>query len=260
MSATKRKDATAPITTEMLWSNLDEVLKRLAVFPDAKTLFNKHTVMRTVVGEVAPVYTDGRKVREVVFQREQNVEMSREIDGQDAVCIHILAYLNYTTLTRELEERMRQEQLKKSIGMEGVPLRFQPRSKSFSFDESTGESGVGVGGRPYRPDTLIPVGTTRMQRMSRCPRLGPLPYMVARVERVCVIKSVRCYDVGKRMMEVSDTIAMDVFHVQWALLHARSDAIGFYTKMGYSVKEVGSGGLPKDNIAVMMKYVAGSHV
>lgn len=286
MSAPQGDDlASCSKATAALWAKLDEVLKLLAHQPDAKELFNKYTVLRSVVGEVKPVFSDALRIRLKVFGDEHGLATRTECDDFEAISIHVVAYFNYTLFTEEMEELAVQARLLKSIGMEGSGLRFQRRrsnAASAGSDDSTATNGAKAGGnrgtsgvvstnnnnnnssssssaggaagaaverKPpknvvreppagrYKPPVLIPVGCMRLRRAAKAPRAGKLQEVVARMERLCVVPSVRHYDMGRVLMTAAENIARDVCHVRWALLYAPLEAREFYIKVGYVAKD-----------------------
>ncbi|KAK7195159.1 actyltransferase-like protein [Novymonas esmeraldas] len=236
--------------TEALWTKLEEVQKLLEHQPDAKELFTRYTVVRSVVGEVKPVFPDAVRLRVKVFCDEQGFAAEREWDDTDPVSMHVVAYFNYTLFTEEMQELAVQARLLRSIGMEGSGLRFQRRRRS-TTSTADGEA-VSPGGssdgapsvhlpvtesKKYRPATLIPVGTLRLRRVSKAAEAGTLTEVVAKIERVCVVKSVRRFDVGRVLMRAAENIARDAFHVRWAILYAQVISTNFYTKIGYVLKD-----------------------
>ncbi|CAJ1987152.1 Glucosamine 6-phosphate N-acetyltransferase [Leishmania donovani] len=237
--------ATRDAAAEVLWAKLDEVQKLLANKPDAKELFTKYTVFRSVVGEVKPVFTDSVRTRVKVFCEEPAFAVPEECDDFEPVSLHVVAYLNYTLFMEEMRELMVQARLLKSIGMEGSGLRFQRREQNIVAPDNeprTGSSSkpsgqVSMHKPSYRPATLIPVGTLRMRRVSKASEAGKLAEVVAKIERVCVVKSARCFDAGRALMRAAEKIARDAFHVRWALTYAQLSSKDFYTKAGYTPKD-----------------------
>ncbi|KPA76510.1 actyltransferase-like protein [Leptomonas pyrrhocoris] len=234
--------------TAALWSKLEEVLKLLAHQPDAKELFNRYTVIRYVVGEVKPVYSDALRIRLKVFCDEQGLATRTEADDFEAISVHVVTYFNYTLFATEMEELAVQARLRKSVGMEKTGLRFQRRQRNPAAT-GAGASGAAESKRPptspvaqpakgrYRPPVLIPVGCMRLRRAAKAPRAGKLLEVVARMERLCVVKSVRNFDIGRVLMTAAENIARDVCHVRWALLYAPLAARDFYLKVGYVAKD-----------------------
>jgi hypothetical protein len=258
MSAPLADDAASCATAAAaLWQKLDEVLKLLAHQPDAKELFNKYTVIRSVVGEVKPVFSDALRIRLKVFHDEQGPASRTECDDFEAISIHVVTYFNYTRFTEEMEELAVQARLLRSIGMEGSGLRFQRRrgKQSASGDANSSSSSSNakvesksktpiaaamVGGPwagRYRPPVMIPVGCMRLRRAAKAPRAGKLLEVVARMERLCVVKSVRNFDIGRVLMSAAEDIARDVCHVRWALVYVPLEARDFYVKIGYVAKD-----------------------
>ncbi|GET86911.1 actyltransferase-like protein [Leishmania tarentolae] len=228
-------------TSEPLWAKLDEVQKLLVNKPDAKEFFIKYTVLRSVVGEVKPVFTDSLRTRAKVLCEDPAFEVPEECDNLEPVSLHVVAYLNYTLFMAEMRELMMQARLLKSIGMEGSGLRFQRREENLVAPGD--EPRTGSSDRPltqvlthkprYRPPTLIPVGTLRLRRVSKASEVGALAEVVARIERLCIVKSVRCFEVGRTLMGAAEKIARDAFHVRWALVYAQLSSKDFYMKYGY---------------------------
>nr|AKK31195.1 actyltransferase-like protein [Leishmania amazonensis] len=224
---------------EALWTKLDGVQKLLTNKPDAKELFTKYTTFRSVVGEVKPVFTDSVRTRVRVFCEEPAFAASEECDDLESVSLHVVAYLNYTLFMEEMKELMAQARLLKSIGMEGSGLRFQRREQNIVAPGNEAHTGSSrnpfiqapVHKSSYRPATLIPVGTLRLRRVSKASEV------VAEIERVCVVKSARCFDVGRTLMRAAEKIARDAFRVRWAFTHAQPSSKDFYTKAGYTPKD-----------------------
>lgn len=257
--------ASCPKATAKLWAKLDEVLKLLAHQQDAKKLFNKYVVVRSVVGEVKPVFSDALRIRLKVFCDEQGLATRTECDDFEAISVHAVAYFNYTLFTEEMEELAVQARLLKSIGMEGSGLRFQRRRKSASAIAAVaagaeGSDGSGnaeastsstataadklrkntISGPPegrYKPPVMIPVGSMRLRRAAKARHAGKLHEVVAFMERLCVVKSVRNFDIGRMLMTAAEDIARDACHVRWALLYAPLEMREFYIKVGYVAKD-----------------------
>ncbi|KAG5484327.1 hypothetical protein LSCM4_07893 [Leishmania orientalis] len=241
--ATMRDD-----TAEARWGKLDEVHKMLSSQSDSKELFTKFTVLRSVVGEAKPVFSDSVLTRVKVSCEEQTSTEAEECDEFEPVSMHVVAYFNYTQFMEEMAELVVQARLLRSIGMEGSGLRFQRRKRNISASRDEPRAGSsGYTGKPtikaagheptYQPVTLIPVGALRLRRVAKVSGAGELAEFVAKIERVCVVKSMCCFGVGRILMTAAEKIARDAFHVRWALLYAHLSSKEFYAKTGYAPKE-----------------------
>ncbi|KPI88634.1 actyltransferase-like protein [Leptomonas seymouri] len=247
MSAPAADDAASRLqATAARWEKLEEVVKLVTREPDAKALFNKYTVIRSVVGEVKPVFSDALQIRSKVFYDKHGAVSQAECDDFDAVSVHVVMYFNYTLFSEEMEELVVQARLLKSIGMEGSGLRFQHRKKNVSVAgvdtryPAHGARRVTVMRTPeanYKAPVLIPVGCMRLRRAAKAPRAGKLLEVVARMERLCVVATARNFDIGRALMAAAEDIARDACHVRWALLYTPLDAREFYIKVGYVAKD-----------------------
>ncbi|KAG5509547.1 hypothetical protein JKF63_06252 [Porcisia hertigi] len=259
-------------SAEAQWAGLAEVQRLLAAQPNEKELFAKYTVVRSVVGEVQPVYDDSVCTRIKVLCEDPAFTMAEDSDDFEPVSIHVVAYFNETLFKEDMGDLMVQARLLRSIGMEGSGLRFQRRERRIvpSDDErrAEGSSGSSSGGKPsvqgrmyspnYRPERLIPVGTIRLRRVSKTPETGKLGEVVAKIERMCVVKGVRCFGVDDMLMKEAERIAQYAFHVRWALIYALPTSKNFYTKLLYAPKDKQAGsGVPTPSI-VMVKCLVNS--
>ncbi|KAG5484023.1 hypothetical protein LSCM1_05875 [Leishmania martiniquensis] len=235
-------------TAEARWAKLDEVHQMLSSHPDAKERFTKFTVLRSVVGEAKPVFSDAALTRLKVSCEEQASAMTGECDDFDPVSMHVVVYFNYTQFMEEMEELVVQARLLRSIGMEGSGLRFQRRERNMSASGDEPRAGrSGYNGKlsitapmhepKYCPATLIPIGTLRLRRVSKASGTGKLAEVVAKIERLCVVTSVRCFDVARILMAAAEGIARDAFHVRWAIIHAHLNAQDLFTKAGYAPRQ-----------------------
>ncbi|KAI5688653.1 Acetyltransferase [Leishmania braziliensis] len=231
------------------WTKLDGAQKLLANHSDAKRFFTKYTMLRTVVGEVKPVFYDSVRTRVKVLCEEKAFAAGEECDDLEAVSMHVVAYFHYRLFMEEMKELMAQARLLKSIGMEGSGLRFQPRERNIDASGDKlrarnscrcGEPSVKVQLHElsYCPAAFIPVGALRLRRVSKVSETGEFSEVVAKIDRVCVVKSVRCFDVGRVLMKAAEKIAREAFHVRWALVDAQLSSKGFYAKIGYAPKDV----------------------
>lgn len=190
---------------------------------DSKPPFIK---IKTVVGEVQPAFNDALDLRKEVFCGEQNVTIDEEIDGLDAVSVHLIAYLNVDAKRTYLEQQKVQARLTASSG---VAVKFK--------HPSAGEVSSMKGEPParYRPPRLTPIGTLRMRRVSACSQLGKFNMMVGKVERLCVRKEYRRTGTGELLLQAAEQTARDALHVPWVMVHAQVHAKSFYLRRGYLV-------------------------
>lgn len=183
--------------------------------------------VKSVVGEVPPVYDDALSLRKTVFCGEQKVELSEEIDGLDEISVHLVAYLNQTRRNHFLKQKELQEKLKQASGLPNLKFRAaRPEETTVS---------TAAAAAPYKPPKLVPAGTARIRRANSCSQMGKLNTVVAKLERLCVLPEYRHSGVGEAVMLEAEKVAREVFHVSYVILHAQVQAKRFYLKLGYRV-------------------------
>lgn len=186
-------------------------------------------VIKSVVGEAEPVYSDALELRREIFCGEQGVSQEEELDGKDAVAIHFVAYLDVDGFKHHQAQREISRRLAESSGVQ-VRYQLQPRPVAKS---TTSGGGGSTGGGRYTPPMLAPVGALRMRRVSACSQLGKFNMMTAKVERLCVHKQYRRSGAGEVLLAAAEKAAEEAFHVPWVIVHAQVNATSFYKGRGY---------------------------
>lgn len=183
--------------------------------------------IKTIVGdEVQPTFGDALALRKEVFMIEQGVSLEREVDGLDAVSLHLVAYID---LNAQKAYQEQQKVLERLTASSGLAVKFKHPSAT-EIANMKGEPPV-----RYRPPPLEPAGTVRMRRVSACSQLGKFNMMVCKIERLCVRKKFRGCGIGDLLLQAVEKTAREALHVPWVMMHAQVHAKSFYLRRGYVV-------------------------
>ncbi|CAD2219547.1 actyltransferase-like protein [Angomonas deanei] len=194
---------------------------------EKRRLYGSVTRLRDVVGRVMPVYDDSLKVRIEVFCGEQRIPLAEEIDDKDDVCIHVVAYVD--TKGIEHYSRLLQERKKINTNILGGKINLK-----FSTPDTPQQLAASLSA-DYEP-SYAPAGTLRMRRVRQTSELGNFAMMVAKLERICVLKKYRQSGIAERLVRRAEEIAKVDYHVPFVVLHGQVHAKNFYKRLGYEVK------------------------
>lgn len=194
---------------------------------DVKSTVQANLKIKTVVGEVNPVYADALALRKQVFGTAKRETPERDgFDGLDAVSVHLVAYVNQTRRRYYLKQKVLQDHMKAVTHMPNLKLRTM-----------TPEEAAAAVGERYRPPQMVPVAAARIRRANFTWDMGKLSVVIARLEWLCVQPDYRQSSSGvdASLIMAAEKVAREAFHVTYLMLLAPVQSKSAYTKLGYKV-------------------------